>query len=100
MLIVDTATTLLGSKELACRLPIIEYLSEKMCGLCYERAWYAKLGGCVAIKFMFEKVNLSFFFNCTKFKSYILISVRIKVGLRTYVYIFESVTFCDDGLDW
>lgn len=57
MLIIDTATTLLGSKEMACRLPLIEYLSEKMCGLCYERAWYAKLGGCLAIKFMFEKVT-------------------------------------------
>lgn len=32
----------------------MEYLSEKMCALCYERAWYAKLGGCIAIKFMFE----------------------------------------------
>lgn len=33
---------------------MIEYMAEKMCALCYERAWYAKLGGCIAIKFMFE----------------------------------------------
>ncbi|XP_044261128.1 transcription-associated protein 1 [Tribolium madens] len=55
VLILDTASTLLGSKEMACRLPLIEYLSEKMCALCYERAWYAKLGGCIAINFMFER---------------------------------------------
>ncbi|KAF7269505.1 transcription-associated protein Nipped-A isoform X2 [Rhynchophorus ferrugineus] len=63
MLIVDTATTLLGSKEMACRLPLIEYLSEKMCGLCYERAWYAKLGGCIAIRFMFEKCALKWVYE-------------------------------------
>ncbi|XP_030767739.1 transcription-associated protein 1 [Sitophilus oryzae] len=63
MLIVDTATTLLGSKEMACRLPLIEYLSEKMCGLCYERAWYAKLGGCIAINFMFEKCALKWVYE-------------------------------------
>lgn len=55
VLMVETSTTLLGSKEMACRLPLIEYLSEEMCGLCYERAWYAKLGGCIAIEFLFEK---------------------------------------------
>ncbi|CAG9853589.1 unnamed protein product [Phyllotreta striolata] len=63
VLIVDTASTLLGSKEMACRLPLIEYLSEKMCALCYERAWYAKLGGCVAIKFMFERCALKWIYE-------------------------------------
>lgn len=47
----------------ACRLPLIEYLSEKMCALCYERAWYAKLGGCVAIKFMFERCALKWVYE-------------------------------------
>ncbi|CAH1110190.1 unnamed protein product [Psylliodes chrysocephalus] len=63
VLIVDTASTLLGSKEMACRLPLIEYLSEKMCALCYERAWYAKLGGCIAIKFMFERCALKWIYE-------------------------------------
>ncbi|KAG5864322.1 hypothetical protein JTB14_004435 [Gonioctena quinquepunctata] len=63
VLIVDTASTLLGSKEMACRLPLIEYLSEKMCSLCYERAWYAKLGGCIAIKFMFERCALKWIYE-------------------------------------
>ncbi|XP_064648217.1 transformation/transcription domain-associated protein-like isoform X2 [Lineus longissimus] len=58
VLILHTAQTVLGSKEKACRLPLFEYLAEKMCALCYDRAWYAKLGGCIAIKFMFEKMSL------------------------------------------
>ncbi|CAH0549746.1 unnamed protein product, partial [Brassicogethes aeneus] len=62
-LIVDTATALLGSQEMACRLPLIEYLSEKMCSLCYERAWYAKLGGCIAIKFMFERCAIKWVYE-------------------------------------
>ncbi|XP_017777683.1 PREDICTED: transformation/transcription domain-associated protein isoform X2 [Nicrophorus vespilloides] len=55
IIMLNTATHLLGSKDLACRLPLIEYMAEKMCGLCYERAWYAKLGGCHAIQFMVER---------------------------------------------
>ena len=36
---------------------------EKMCNLCYERAWYAKLGGCIAIKFLFERMDLRWVFQ-------------------------------------
>ncbi|KAG8178737.1 hypothetical protein JTE90_027055 [Oedothorax gibbosus] len=54
VVVIDTATIILGSKKRACSLPLIEYLSEKMCALCYERAWYAKLGGCHAIKQLLE----------------------------------------------
>ncbi|XP_026322829.1 transcription-associated protein 1 isoform X2 [Hyposmocoma kahamanoa] len=56
VLMIETAGTVLGSKERACRLPLMEYLAERMSALCYERAWYAKLGGCIAVKFMFEKM--------------------------------------------
>jgi len=62
VLILDTATNVLGSKERACRLPLMEYLAERMCSLCYERAWYAKLGGCIAIKFLFERMDLRWVF--------------------------------------
>ena len=58
VLILDTATNILGSKERACRLPLMEYLADCMCNLCYERAWYAKLGGCIAIKFLFERMDM------------------------------------------
>ncbi|XP_074658755.1 transformation/transcription domain-associated protein-like [Tubulanus polymorphus] len=57
VLILDIATTILGSKEKACKLPLFDYLSEKMCALCYDRAWYAKLGGCLAIKFLYERMS-------------------------------------------
>ena len=63
VLILDTATNILGTKERACRLPIMETLAEKMCSLCYERAWYAKLGGCIAIKFLFERMDLRWVFQ-------------------------------------
>ena len=58
VLVLDTATTITGSKERACRLPLMDYLAERMCALCYQRAWYAKLGGCIAIKFLFERMDL------------------------------------------
>ncbi|XP_014681160.1 PREDICTED: transformation/transcription domain-associated protein-like [Priapulus caudatus] len=58
VLIMDIASTLLGSKERACQLPLFDYLVEKMCALCYDRAWYAKMGGCIAIKFLFEHMPL------------------------------------------
>lgn len=45
LLIVETCTCITGSKERACELPLFEYMAEKMCALCYERAWYSKLGG-------------------------------------------------------
>lgn len=54
MLILNTATIILGSQERACQLPFFEYLVERLCALCYDRAWYAKHGGCQAIKFLYE----------------------------------------------
>ncbi|RWS15188.1 transformation/transcription domain-associated protein-like protein [Dinothrombium tinctorium] len=63
IIILDTATAVLGSKERACHLPLTEYLVERMCSLCYDRAWYAKYGGCIAIKFLFERMTLKWVFN-------------------------------------
>ncbi|XP_044007561.1 transformation/transcription domain-associated protein isoform X2 [Aphidius gifuensis] len=63
VLILETSTNILGSKERACQLPFMEYLAEKMCSLCYERAWYAKLGGCIAIKFLFEHMSIKWVLN-------------------------------------
>ena len=45
--ILDTATTITGDKERACELPLFEVAVDKMCGCCYERAWYSKSGGYV-----------------------------------------------------
>lgn len=63
MLILETATSILGSKERACQLPFMEYLAERMCSLCYERAWYAKMGGCIAIKFLYERMATKWVLN-------------------------------------
>ena len=63
VIILDTATNILGSKERACKLPLMEYLADQMCNLCYERAWYSKLGGCIAIKFLFERMDLQWVFK-------------------------------------
>ncbi|KAI1279601.1 Transformation/transcription domain-associated protein [Halotydeus destructor] len=63
IVILDTASNALGSRERACQLPLTEYLVERMCSLCYDRAWYAKLGGCIAIKFLFERMTLKWVFG-------------------------------------
>lgn len=63
MLMLETATKILGSKERACQLPLMEYVAEKMCSLCYERAWFAKLGGCIGIKFLFERMATKWVLN-------------------------------------
>ena len=63
MFIIDTANSVLKSRERACALPLCEYLVEKMCALCYERAWYAKVGGCIAIKSLFERMTLKWVLN-------------------------------------
>lgn len=57
-LILETASTIMGTKERACRLPLIQYLVEKMTALCYERPWYAKVGGCKAIQFLYQHMSL------------------------------------------
>lgn len=33
-------------------------LLEKLCGCCYERAWFAKSGGCSAIQFFMNSMPL------------------------------------------
>ena len=62
IVILDTASTVLGTKERACSLPLTEYLADRLCSLCYERAWYSKLGGCIAIRFLAEKMTLKWVF--------------------------------------
>lgn len=32
---------------------------ERLCACCYEQAWYAKLGGVVSIKFLMERLPLT-----------------------------------------
>lgn len=43
----------------ACQLPLFSYIVERLCACCYEQAWYAKLGGVVSIKFLMERLPLT-----------------------------------------
>ncbi|XP_026839331.1 transcription-associated protein 1 isoform X2 [Drosophila erecta] len=62
-IILDTATNIMGNKERACKLPIIQYLAEKMVSLCYDRPWYSKVGGCQAIQFLCKHMSLRALFQ-------------------------------------
>uniref|UniRef100_A0A146L0J1 Transformation/transcription domain-associated protein n=6 Tax=Lygus hesperus TaxID=30085 RepID=A0A146L0J1_LYGHE len=57
-LILETAEVIMGSRDAACCLPLMEYVAEKMYSLCYDRAWYTKRGGCVAIMFLYESMSI------------------------------------------
>ena len=43
--VVDTAATIVGDREKASELPLFEVAVDKLCGCCYERAWFSKSGG-------------------------------------------------------
>lgn len=63
VLILETATNIMGNKERACRLPIMQYLAERMSALCYERPWYAKMGGCIALKFLYQYMAMRWLYQ-------------------------------------
>ncbi|CAL8129543.1 unnamed protein product [Orchesella dallaii] len=56
--IMNTCIHLLHSKEKTFAMPMMDYITDKMCSLCYERAWYAKMGGCEAISFFLDNASL------------------------------------------
>lgn len=63
VLILETATNIMGNKERACRLPMMQYLAERMSSLCYERPWYAKMGGCTALKFLYQHMAMRWLYQ-------------------------------------
>lgn len=56
--ILKTATSILGSLQRVCQLPFMEYLFDELTSLCYETPWYSKLGGCMVIEFLIQKMPL------------------------------------------
>lgn len=54
----ETSYIIIQDKLNAARLPFFEYMAEKLCGCCYERAWFAKSGGCSAIEFLMNLMPL------------------------------------------
>lgn len=63
VLILETATNVMGNKERACRLQMMQYLAERMSALCYERPWYAKMGGCTALKFFYQHMAMRWLYQ-------------------------------------
>lgn len=55
--IIETSSSLLGDIERACQLPLYSYILERVCALCYERAWYSKYGGCLTVRYLFERMS-------------------------------------------
>lgn len=63
VLMVETVTMLLGSKERACELPLINYLVKTMYELCYTRAWFSKMGGCISIRYFTDHMPIGWLFR-------------------------------------
>lgn len=63
VLMVETVTMLLGSKERACELPLINYLVKTMYELCYTRAWFSKMGGCICIRYFTDHMPTGWLFK-------------------------------------
>ncbi|XP_077870553.1 transformation/transcription domain-associated protein [Saccoglossus kowalevskii] len=83
-LMIETATAITGSRARACRMPLFEYVVEKMCACCYQRAWYSKLGGCIAIKFLMEKMSMRWVlqhqFMCLKALLFVMMDLQGEVS--------------------
>jgi transformation/transcription domain-associated protein len=79
-LIIKTSTDVMGTKERACRLAIMQYLAEKMANLCYERPWYAKFGGVIALKFLCEHMSMRWLFQhlYTFLKAYLFVIMDLQ----------------------
>ena len=58
--ILKISIMVLGSPDKISKLPLLDYLSEKVVTMCYERAWYHKMGGCECIRLLFTHTPSSF----------------------------------------
>ncbi|XP_037947653.1 transcription-associated protein 1 isoform X2 [Teleopsis dalmanni] len=84
-IILETATNIMGNRERACRLPLMQYLAEKMTSLCYERPWYAKVGGCKAIQFMYQHMSLKYLYQhlFTFLKAFMFVLVDLEAEVSS-----------------
>ena len=55
-LILDFATSLVGSKDLACRIPLFNALCHELCASVYNLQWYKKRAGCIGIQFFMNNM--------------------------------------------
>ena len=61
--IIKTAVCVMGSKDRACQLPMMDHLAEKMINLCYENSWFAKKGGCFALKHLCDQLSIQWIYK-------------------------------------
>lgn len=70
-------------------LALFDYLSDKVCQLCYERSWYAKKAGCFVIRLLSKRMPFVWLLsNCYAFiKSlmFILVAVTGEVSLKKVI---------------
>ncbi|XP_064401908.1 transformation/transcription domain-associated protein-like isoform X2 [Halichondria panicea] len=105
-IVIETATTILGDKEKASELPLFEVAVDKMCGCCYERAWFAKNGGCSAILFLMEKMPLKWVIShqltFVMALLYVLLDLTNEVSSgtmdRTKEYMDKLLSLCNSQL--
>ncbi|EDV27262.1 uncharacterized protein TRIADDRAFT_23101 [Trichoplax adhaerens] len=57
-LIIKTAVMILGSPQRISNVPFFDVMAKRLCKCCYERAWFAKSGGCSAIRCLMTHMPL------------------------------------------
>jgi transformation/transcription domain-associated protein len=66
----------------------MEYLASRMCSLCYERAWYTKLGGCLAISYLFEAMSTRWLYQhlflFVKAQLFVMMDLTGEVSLHSH----------------
>lgn len=58
----------------------MQYLADKMANLCYERPWYAKLGGVIALKFLCEHMSMRWIYQ------------NMYTFLKAYLFVIMDLT--------
>lgn len=59
---------------------MMQYLAEKMAALCYERPWYAKMGGCTALKFLYQHMAMRWLYQ------------HLFVFLKAFMFVIMDLT--------
>jgi transformation/transcription domain-associated protein len=57
-LIKDTSMAVLGDVRKVCRLTLFDQLVRRVCALCYESAYFTRLGGCAALNYLLHKMQM------------------------------------------
>lgn len=75
----------------ASKVPFFCYTLEKLCGCCYERAWFAKSGGCSAIEFLMNNMPLQWVIE--QQPMFISALMFVMMDLTNEVSISYSITY-------